>query len=402
VYHNAFEDTQGWMRTSSAFAKHEGGKSILVQKKLGEGLGLEGGHNVFWVFRDCISGMQYIRSANDLCEGGLYLELAPYQAHVFLDFKKVYDSPETPYALLAAELEGKGVHSMYEALRELEFRPVLRPFGELINSGMINYLLAHRSHKANARLPRLLVTQIKEKLGMWHHAVERIIHGGPDLGRLDKEAVAAIKAVLALGVMEATYPLPRSRKYKAAGAMLSQGLERNTQNWTLLLVWAILSPLTHFTAKARSARSTHIRLEEWMLDKQIVRMLQELEFPEQVAWRQVQLLKALMGQSLWYQDEGSQRGKTRRALSRLLDDAYLCQYINVNEYEGVLWFNRESLQEILWWLLATAIVQITANPRTKKSEKPVQIVAVYDMVKKMLKSLAASEYQVDKLLEELA
>ena len=57
-------------------------------------------------------------------EGGLYLELGAYQAHVFLDFELVYDSPETPYARLVVELDGAGITNVDEALHELELRPV--------------------------------------------------------------------------------------------------------------------------------------------------------------------------------------------------------------------------------------------------------------------------------------
>jgi len=59
----------------------------LVQKSLGQGLGLpdEG----YVIFKDYVTGLEYIRSCRELMEKGLYVELGGYQCHVFMDFRFV-------------------------------------------------------------------------------------------------------------------------------------------------------------------------------------------------------------------------------------------------------------------------------------------------------------------------
>ena len=65
----------------------------LVQRSLGEGLGLANDENAYCIFRDHLSGLEYLRRCRELHERGLYVQLRAYAAHVFLDFREVADAP---------------------------------------------------------------------------------------------------------------------------------------------------------------------------------------------------------------------------------------------------------------------------------------------------------------------
>ena len=83
VYHNKYAGTQGWIKTSAAYMDKGAGR--LVQRSLAHGLGLPGEGYV--IFRDYVSGLDYIRPAAELVEQGLYVELGAYQCHVFMDWR---------------------------------------------------------------------------------------------------------------------------------------------------------------------------------------------------------------------------------------------------------------------------------------------------------------------------
>ncbi len=103
IYHNRFADTRGWIRISAAYLENGG----LRQKSLAEGLGLPGDGYV--IFRDGITGMEYIRSCRELAEKGMYVELGAYKCHTFLDFRFV-DGGQ--WAEINHSLNGAGVQSM--------------------------------------------------------------------------------------------------------------------------------------------------------------------------------------------------------------------------------------------------------------------------------------------------
>ncbi len=73
----------------------------------------------FCIFRDHVAGLEYLRSSRELCDQGLYVELGAFKYVVYLDFREVADDAERHYAQLAANLAGRGVPSIAEALLAL-------------------------------------------------------------------------------------------------------------------------------------------------------------------------------------------------------------------------------------------------------------------------------------------
>ena len=86
----------------------------------------------------------------------------------------------------------------------------------------------------------------------------------------------------------------------------------------------------------------------------------------------------------------------RRAL-RLLGEVQ--QFLQVNRYQGVLWFNHEAFEELLDWMLTIAVIAIVADDRQAPQAIVEHIIACYDVVTTLQQAEKASEYQVAKLLE---
>jgi glycosidase len=107
VYHNKFAETRGWIKTCAAYKEPFSGE--LRQKSLAEGLGLpfEG----YVLFKDYVTGLEYIRSCEELWASGLYVELSAYQHHAFLDWKFVTADDEQ-WMMVCNALNGTGVESV--------------------------------------------------------------------------------------------------------------------------------------------------------------------------------------------------------------------------------------------------------------------------------------------------
>jgi hypothetical protein len=95
----------------------------------------------------------------------------------------------------------------------------------------------------------------------------------------------------------------------------------------------------------------------------------------------------------------SKKKKVARVLENWLRDPEVQQFLGINRYQGILWFHKEGFEEFLWWMLAVAAVAISARRDGNEDGVAEEIVACYDIIKKLQKSVDASEYQVEKLLE---
>ncbi len=117
VYHNRYSDTRGHVHRSAAYAiKQPDGTKQLTLSSLAEGLALPEHDNAYVIFRDHVSGLEYIRRCTTLHAEGLYVELGGFTCQVFLDFQVRHDDPTFPCAALAARLNGHGIPSIEQAL----------------------------------------------------------------------------------------------------------------------------------------------------------------------------------------------------------------------------------------------------------------------------------------------
>ena len=112
VYHNKFAETRGWIRTAA-----------VTGRTLREALRLPDGENDFVLLHDGRSGLEYLRSARELTDKGLYVELHAYETQAFLEMRELAD-PDGHWRTLADQLDGRGVPSLADALRDLELGPL--------------------------------------------------------------------------------------------------------------------------------------------------------------------------------------------------------------------------------------------------------------------------------------
>jgi glycosidase len=146
VYHNRYAETRGWIKTSAASMDKASG--TLDQKNLAEALHLP--MDSYAVFKDTVTGMEYIRSCRELTEKGLYVELRGYQCHVFLDWRFVSGEQ---WGELNLELAGAGTASiqgkfeeMFAHKEEAKKAPVKR------KTGAGKTQVKSKSHKTSGKL----------------------------------------------------------------------------------------------------------------------------------------------------------------------------------------------------------------------------------------------------------
>ncbi len=90
------------------------GSGNMVQRTLAEGLNLP--QDGYAIFRDYVTHLEYIRPCAELREKGIFVSLAAYQCHAFLDWRFVSGEGWTQ---IYDELNGAGIPSMQDKWDEL-------------------------------------------------------------------------------------------------------------------------------------------------------------------------------------------------------------------------------------------------------------------------------------------
>jgi glycosidase len=404
VYHNKYDSARGWIRTSAAYSARSGnnGDRVLMQKTLGEGLGLHNRDDHFCIFRDHVTGLEYIRNSQELHDSGLYVELGAFKYHVFLDFREVQDNVWHHYANLAAYLNGRGVPSIEEALRETFLQPIHHAFKELVNAGMFRRFIDARLTEPDAAPDPGLLDEVEQKSRRLLQEIKHFTGATADEAALAQEMRRQAEAVLQLPCLQSRFPWPESEVCPEAVEYITALLDADPQIWGSLLSWWCTHALGKIVGQVGFESQSRSWIDEWLLGKVTAAALRDLELDESAAWQAVGIVKILTSHQRWYATPPPDApSRAYRVLESLLKDAEVHQFLQVNRYQGLLWFNKEAFEQLLWWLLLTAVVDLCADPCRTAAEVAKEILARYQVIQQLHQAKEKSDYQVEKLLQAI-
>lgn len=399
VFNNKFTTTRGTINSSSGvLQKSSGGKRKMVFKNLCTALSLSPSHGDFTIFRDQSTSLEFIHETPLICQEGLTLELSAYQAHVFIDFREVKDDPTHSYAQLCNYLNGRGVPSIEEAIKELVLAPVQKPFREIFNSGYMNYLLENRVKASPYLVPVKLLSEARRKEKNLLKGITQLTSGDNESIYILKNAISTLELTLNLGVFDKRFPLPGSTTYKNALKSIKSGLT-NKAHWLGLFGWAFIHNLGRMAGKGNPNNQTISWLEEWQLGKIMSESFLEMGIDPSMVQAVMQATHFLVTQQSWYSKLASSNLKTM--LQAWLSDEHIQAFLGINRYQDILWFNKEKFEEFTWWLRMMAILEIQAKPDISTNLLIERILSVEKIMKKLDRALGKSKFQVTLLLENI-
>jgi glycosidase len=393
LYHNKFDSAQGWVRTSVAYSTGEGDERRLIQKTLGEGLGLHDEEDYLCIFQDNVSSLEYIRKNKELCEKGLYVELGAYQYYVFLNFYEIQDNQWHHYTKLNHLLNGKGVPNLQEALKDILLPPLHHPFKELINVGMFRRLMDARIKKSGESLDKNLIEEVEQKTIHLFVEAKQLSGGSEDEITIGREIKYKLEATLYLPIITSRFPLLQPKGVKKVAKYLHQNLTDLTYTWGILFSWLFVHAIGKVVSPKDFSERSHASINEWKLGGIIAGVLKDLGSEEGVAWRSLLLIKLLTRHQRWFEEKTAYQ-----ILEKLIKDNEAQQFLVVNQYDDALWFNKEAFEEMLWWLMLVSAIEISSDPSRPASEMVKGLESCYAIIQTLLEAEKGSDYQVEKLL----
>jgi len=419
VYHNKYAEVAGWIRLSAAFPVKTGDddERSLIQNTLGQGLGLYDDQHYFTIFREHINGLEYIRNNRELHHHGLYVELGAYKCQVFLDFRQVQDDESGSYASLTASLAGRGVKSVSNALKEMYLAPVLSPFRQLVNPGMLNWLIQNRwsaESYADADFDRTnydkALKEFEDKSIDLLTAIKEFEDGEGDAESIAAEMVSDVRVILALPVLKERFPEMDSREYQPALAFLENEFTEDAELrnfdpgvWGTLLAWSIVRRLGKIVSDDEFDQQSRTWIDEWLLGNIIAEVLQEMGVDQETAIQRVALVRLFSTvPGLYTPDADDEEAMAEAVLRAWLADVDVQRYLFVHSYNDVVWFNREAFESLCWWAFAMSAVRAHKAMSAKGPQSEMvcdTLLACFQVVETLLAAAEESGYQVNKLLE---
>jgi glycosidase len=394
VFHNRFASTEGWVRISVGFAqKQDGDNRNLVHKTLAEGLDLPGGDNLYTIFRDSASRLEYIRPVDELRQKGFYLLLNAYESHVFTDFRFVVDDQMGSYRQIYQYLQGRGVPKIEDAMKELLLQPVQGPFRQIANAGYLSFLYDNCLSSPLGHLPDHLIPEARQKARYFLDGCGQImdisIAFDPILDRLERN----LKWILSLKIPGTRSDLPGFKNRGNAMKFITAGLA-TPHTWHTLFLWAFLDTLDFIQPQPGSNHAIDW-MDEWQLGNICAEAWMNTDWTTDKTWRQVQILRLLLHQGDWWQQKSS---SVSTLVTGWLTDEMTQNFLGFNRYQDLLWYNQEAFEEFIWWMNILAQLQAISLNKTEQLER---LLGSWQIAIRLLQAEKASGFQVTKLLTQL-
>ena len=392
VVHNVYGDTRGWIKTSVGVIQ-KGADKQIVQKSLSDGLSIPCDENVYILFRDQITGLEFIRNASQLCHEGLFVDLGAYHAHVFMEFREVRDSDDHRYRVLTDYLSGRGVPSIDDALKEIVLGPVHEPFSALIQPENLKRFIELVPGQIVDDWTAIFKEGSLEQLRAFVMAVGQHVQSilAPDeMLKHIQQSLQSAMAVLTLRKDEFLIPLAEGvlemhAKFIADSALAS-----------VLPVWSLTRHLGLFQSKENADQISRSWLDEWLLARLFAKSLRDLEIEENRILQTLGLLKLMVAHQHIAIFAEETMPNAAGLLTDLLGYPEVHQFLQVNRYQDVLWFNREQYELLTTGLIVLILMEIFTDFDRKKFGYYQQQLACMEQ---LILMGPESGYQLERLLE---
>ena len=443
VFNNRYGATHGTIDFSAAYADKGAGQ--LRQQRLREGLGLSGDGAAILAFRDSLTGLEYLRRADDLQERGLSLGLHAYQCHVFLDWRELRVTAEQPWDKLCAQLNGRGVANLDDELVNLELRPVHEALRLQIDSAVVRIFADLAEH------PRIIAggpiakdkkieLERREFFDMAWRRCENFLREAQKAyvsrAGARKEGVAVLaptspallgpafrerlRGAMRIPVVEALFPTPWT---VAARRVLPSPSPQFTATamWGPVLAWCALELLAESIDAEKPERVALDLFDRLRLREPFAQAFTALGFEGEEGWRVAARIKVVLlsGADVGKEQKpdsveeiegfrgtkaaeveaetvaSAETADERVALSAALWlDPDVRWLTGVHEAGGHSYLVRESYEELLWWLLMPSLLRLANEPVLDRAA----IEAMGRTVEEALASAEAAGYRIDALL----
>ena len=412
VYHNRYATARGWIRMSASYCeKGDHGDKRIRRRSLGEAFRLSGDPAQFVVFRDAVTGLEYLHRAGVLAEQGLHLELRAYRCHVFLDWREVRDDGSRPWSALCSKLQGRGVTSLEDELRTLELEPVHGALFALLERSVIVGLVetAGSDGKPPHKRFAAALDAARERARKLLREVRQYASGGAGraagldvLGAWQGEEEAVLdrfaqrlQSALRLPRVEEHFSSPWPQEACATLPSSTNASGQQASVWTLLVAWAALEAVGNLHTPASPHHPAAVIFECLKLREPIAAALSAVGVEEEARWRGAALVRAAFAHAA--SAPRAEGIASAQIPLTWLHDAEVAWLIGVHEYEGVRYLVREPFERLTWWMALPELLDLAAG--TPDRDK---IAALENALHTRITAAEQAGYRVEVLLDAAA
>lgn len=371
IYHNKWNECKGFVHAS---VKLNGKPQML-----GTSLGCENVPHTFILFKDHISGLEYICASEELFNKGLEFELGAYEYRVLIKFRQVSENAFGDYAALNKKLSGNGVGNLERELNTIHFQEpafLLERFITFIQDKAPLHTIITPDESVEIQSPlESERTSLLEIANDFHKEYSKRLASSicyDDFSRSISDQILtffhSLPQVMADQLHLTSYPMV----------------------YAAILAWILINPALAFIPSPKIDRSL-TPLSHNISQKICVTDAdrEKLAFSISIAITHAHnsLLDVLSPLS---------------TLQSWLDNEAISQILHIHEYEGIQYYHQEGFEYTLLMLKIIERLNIITNTSLSKEDRKHSLKLLNTHHSILQKAHELSQYQVRSLLENVS
>lgn len=403
-YNNKYEEAKGKIHWSTPKLTIKNGIDKKTESKpLNENLKLNSSDNCFYIFREHVSNLEFIKKSTDLIHDGFYVELGAFKYKVFLDFVEVLDF-NGDYYNVEKRLNGRGVHSIKLEIEEMKLEPIHNSYLRIFKEHSINnFINATIVDLRNKDIEKISLNFLENEFAEFLEAVKNYFKVNlltqAVINDFERELVSIHKLNL---ILEEKLNYKTNNKYSQMIKSIVVSTEANyNENSILFMIWLTLLNLRNNLPSEGNFNQNNF-LEKINLTKPVKEIFKKFGKGDQVIYLELNLLNVLLKfgtVALEFKDKFDEKIIAQR-LIKILDDESTQKFIGVNEYQGIVYFSKENFEELLDWFFTIRVLEFIGNDH--EEEQIIDFIFEYFNAIKEIKLIASeSGYQLNILKSRL-
>ena len=350
LVNNRYERAFGTISISAPKLKKNGEEKKMVRINLAENLNLTYGSRNYCIM-DCFSdGLSYIIPSISLFDGFTF-SLNGYEARVFWNIREVEDTDGCIDSLYK-EYGERGIRDINKALAMMRLKPVYNVLDKARDEkfiGIIEDIIKNESTKEKERELLLELAEIYSTLYEIYPTLEESVKGQIGAVPMDVEAQPVIKLIKAL-----------SKAFGSKGPKTFQSWTSLDESIKILIAETLL--LIPFadekTPKALMETADRLMLDEFFSEYTSLMGLDDNQ-RRALSHEAALMLSAI----ILYKEDEVEKTPTLM-LSCLLNDRGVMNLVQCHEYQGTVWYNKESMQRAI--VICSLSYFVSSHERTAK------------------------------------
>ncbi len=389
LYNNRYAEATGWVRRSVAMSMDTGKGRHIVHKSLAESLGFADDDSLYYILKESLSSLEFLRQGRELCRDGLRIHLGAFKTNVLKDFKEMRDY-DGQVRRLWEKLGGSGVPDVMTTLQELYLEQILDPFRQILRVDLLSRTLM------DGRRQAAIPADFEDRVSHFITQAAQYVQTGYDKHLLDKTIHSYVEALIRLDELKGIAAGKRLPAVKYLLSRVPAELPGDLYWWRLPLLWCVVCRLGCLFGPECSADKSRSLLDEWLLNKVIKEFLMKLGLEEAAASYETLLLDILTTYQDW--DEVVRMQGTGALMRRMFSDRDVRAYLGMNEYDGKWWYNKESMEALLYWLYCISVITTVSSSLGDEAALIKSLRANHRVITGIMKDSSDAGYNAEKFL----